>query len=62
MRCGERERLESALNDASSRQEELANHKLAKIRSGEPDHARFDSKIAYGYRAREPSATIVAGA
>ncbi len=46
MRCGERERLESALNDASNRQEELANHKLAKIRSGEPDHARFDSKIA----------------
>jgi hypothetical protein len=44
--CPERERLESALNDALNRQEELANRKVAEIRRGEPDCSRFDGKIA----------------
>jgi hypothetical protein len=43
--CPERERLESALNDALNRHEELANRKVAEIRRGEPDCSRFDSKI-----------------
>ena len=46
MHCPERERLESALNDALNRHEELANRKLAEIRRGEPDCSRFDGKIA----------------
>jgi hypothetical protein len=43
--CPERERLESALNDALNRHEELANRKVAEIRRGEPDCSRFDGKI-----------------
>ena len=46
MRCPERERLESALNDVLNRQEELANRKLAAIRSGDPDFSRFETNIA----------------
>jgi len=46
MRCEERERLESALNNALNRQEELANRKLAGIRSGDPDFSRFETNIA----------------
>ena len=46
MQCSERERLESVLNDALNRHEELANRKLAEIRRGEPDCSRFDGKIA----------------
>jgi len=43
--CPERECLESALNDALNRHEELANRKLAEIRRGEPDCSRFDGKL-----------------
>ena len=62
MRCEKLEHLESVLENALNRQEELVNRKLATIRSGEPDSARFDSKTAKAYRASESSAEIIAGA
>jgi hypothetical protein len=43
--CPEREHLESALNDALNRHEELANRKVAEIRRGESGCSRFDGKI-----------------